>query len=89
MDINLEKNSLDFILLPIGKRFLLIDKVKGKSEALDFINNLILGLHPMLTKKDNNIKHLARILSIAEKTRQALNHNGNVQLHLTNFIVNI
>jgi hypothetical protein len=87
--VNNEKHSLDFLSKTIGEKFIFIDSIKERESALDFINEFILGFHPSLFKRGVNIKKVARILSIAESVRQSLKLNGNIQLHLTNFIINI
>lgn len=75
----------NFIDLPVGKMMEIISNIKNREEAVEFITNLIYKAHSDLIRGEN----LGSFLENANKTLGALKANGNVQLQLTNFVVNL
>jgi hypothetical protein len=82
-----ENNGNDFFNLPIGKKFLLIDKIKSRDEALTFVNGLIYQNHSQITTSPNNFKGLCHFARVLDNTYNNLQANGNVSLHLTNMAI--
>lgn len=76
---------MDFINFPLGKKMETISEIKTRDEAVNFITGLIYSGHSFLVKGES----VNSFLENANKTLGALKANGNVQLQLTNFIVNI
>jgi len=83
------QKSETFLSLPMSEKFLFIDKIKDRNEAINFLTSFIIGQHYLIMSKISHLKKTARILAIAEKTKQSLLLNGNITLHLTDFIINI
>ncbi len=84
-DSNFVVSAMDFINLPLGKKMETISEIKTREEAVDFLTSLIYSGHSFLIKGES----VNNFLENANKTLGALKANGNVQLQLTNFIVNI
>ena len=63
-------------------------KVKGRDEALIFIEKLIHSLNSLLLET-KNLQKIANALQKAEKTKKALHANANVGLQLANFAINL
>lgn len=78
-----------FLKSKTGERFLIIDKIKSRSEAIIFMQNLIEKLHLDLNQNPKNYKGIAKHLEESQKTLNALEANGNVNLQLTNLVVNL
>jgi len=81
---NLEK----FLSASVGGKLATIDKIRGREEALSFIENIIYQLHGTLHHQDKDLKTIAQNLEFANFTLSALKANGNVGLQLTNFTLN-
>ena len=76
----LEKSSDEMLLY--------LDKIKEREEAVAFVEELTLGLHTLLlSSKDSHLK-LSKYLRTSGETLQRLNANGNVNLQLTNMVLN-
>lgn len=80
--------SEKFLKLPIGEKLALCSKVKDREEAKIFIQNLIEILHFDLLNCDGNRQKTAKDLEITVKTLNNLESNGNINLQLTNMIIN-
>lgn len=81
VDINETK---DFITLPIEQKLIFMAKLNDRIKAISFLQNLIITSHELLLQGYNTT-------NLIEGSQEALNRiskNGNVQLQLTNFIVN-
>ena len=65
----------------------IIDKIKDRGEAKEFVQNLIEVAHFNLLNSENNKLKEALDLEILIKTMNNLKLNGNVQLQLTNMII--
>jgi DNA polymerase III delta prime subunit len=74
----------EFINKDVGKKLKMILIIKNREEAIEFMTNLIIGGHKLFLANIN----LAKFVSEANKTLVNLKANGNVQLQLTNFVVN-
>ncbi len=82
---NFAVSAKDFLGFPLGKKMETISGIKTREEAVDFITNLIYSGHSFLIKGER----VDNFLENANKTLGALKANGNVQLQLTNLIVNL
>lgn len=76
---------VDFINSSVGSKLAFISKIKDREEAVSFINNLIIVSHSLLI--DGKVS--PKFIENAQKTLTALKLNGNVNLQLTNLVVNI
>ncbi len=76
----------DFLDAKLGEKLKIISKIAKRDEAIEFINKLIVVGHQ---EKLNNPSAKFQILDEALKTIKNLEANGNVQLQLTNFVVNL
>ncbi len=84
---NFEKEE-EFLKSPVGEKFAYIDKVKGREEAISFLENVIMLLHDKLKLEKDNFLSLARNLKSAQAALNALSMNGNVTIQMTKFILN-
>jgi hypothetical protein len=77
-----------FIQLSTGEKLSYIDKIKDRDEAIEFVENMVNFLHSSL--HENTLKYKSRIkeIELAVKTLSRLKGNGNVNLQLTNLVVN-
>lgn len=80
-----KENVNKFIDGNIGERLNIISKINKRDEAIEFIKNLILVSHEEVLE---NPKSKLQIADEALKTLNNLEVNGNVQLQLTNFVIN-
>ncbi len=76
-----------FIGMTKGERLLFIYNISKRESAKNFIEDLIIGSHYLFTKEKKII--LSAFLKAAESTRKSLIANGNVNLQLTNFVINL
>lgn len=82
-DIEKEKAKL-FINLNIGEKLRIISQITKRNEAINFVDNLITVGHELFLENPN----LVTFLDNANKLKKYLDMNGNIQLQLTNFIIN-
>ncbi|MGA3292131.1 MAG: hypothetical protein ABSC49_03250 [Candidatus Microgenomates bacterium] len=82
------KEMEKFIQLSTGEKLSYIDKIKDRDEAIEFVENMVNFLHSSL--HENTLKYKSRIkeIELAVKTLSRLKGNGNVNLQLTNLVVN-
>ena len=66
-----------------------ISAIKKRPDAVDFISNIINTSHHKLYQKNSDFSSLVKNLKIGNQTYKALNLNGNVNLHLTNFVLHL
>ncbi len=84
-DKKLSNLARDFINKSTSKKLLYINSIRKRDIAINFIEELIVGLHQMLLENAN--PKVAFIIKGASKTLNNLKANGNVQLQLTYFVV--
>lgn len=84
-----DENADKFINSKTGERLLIIDKIKVRLEATVFLQNLIGQLHLQLNNDPKNYQLIAKYLEESQKTLSAIEANGNVNLQLTNLVVNL
>lgn len=75
----------DFLNSSKGVQLKKISDIKDREKAIEFLTNISKLGHKLLLENKNHVT----VLTEAGSTLKALKANGNVQLHLTNFIVNI
>lgn len=73
------EDSEKFLEMTTGQRFAFFDRMKERDEAKIFVESLIFFLHHM-----KNFKNMEILL----QTRTCLKSNGNVNLQLTNLVIN-
>ena len=84
-----DQNLMNFLELSLGKKFSFVDSIKKREEAIDFLQNLTVILHSYLVEGKCDFKEVCSNLSLASYTHLALQRNGNIALHLTNFTINL
>lgn len=67
----------------------MVNKIKGREEALDFVQNLIKQMHFSLLNNEEDRVKFAKNLGITVKTLKNLEANGNVNLQLSNMVINL
>lgn len=82
------ETAINFINSTAGQRFLIIDKIKGRPESIEFVQNIITEFDVLL-KNDNASQLIALQLETSQNTLNALKANGNVNLHLSSLVVNL
>ena len=83
------ENAEKFLELTVGQRLVMIDKIKDRGEAKEFVQNLIEVSHFNLLNSAKNKLKGASDLEILIKTLNNLKSNGNVSLQLTNLVINL
>ncbi|SRR5258708_4654119 len=68
----------------VGEKLKIISVINKRDEAIEFVKNLIIGGHEMFLENFE----MAGMMESANQTLRNLEANGNVQLQLTNFVVN-
>ena len=80
-----------FFDLSTGEKFVYIDKIKNRPEAIEFVQSLIEKLHTNLLTDKSKSSHtvIAKRLELTQETLNKLEANGNVNLQLSNLVVNL
>ncbi len=84
-----------FFKMKTGERFSYIDKIRDRQAAIEFIENTIAFMHQMLhfdgSLHKNALKCNFRMddVKLALKTLSGLYAYGNVNLQLSNFVINL
>ena len=81
------ENAEKFLKLTAGEKLALIDKIKDRGEAKEFVQNLIEVSHFNLLNSAKTKLKEALDIEILIKTLNNLKSNGNVQLQLTNMVI--
>jgi DNA polymerase III delta prime subunit len=76
-----------FLGMTAGEKLAYIDKIKDRNKAIEFAESLVNFLHSGL--HGNKVKYSvqAKNLEVISKTLTRLKANGNVNLQLTNFVI--
>ena len=79
----------EFMKLPIGEKLAFVDKIKDREKAIELAENLVNFLHSGL--HENRVKYSAQAKNseTAQKTLSGLKANGNVNLQLSNMVINL
>ena len=84
---NSEKFIREFLNYTLSEKMNYITGVKTKEDALIFSQTIIVGVHSLLSESPST--EYAKIINSAEILLNAIKANGNIQLHLTNFIISL
>lgn len=78
----------DFLQMTLGAKLSYIDKIKTRDTAIEFAENMVNFMHRSL--HDNEVKYDIDIknINLALETLTRLKANGNVNLQLSNFVIN-
>jgi len=71
----------EFMKLKISQKFSYLDKIKIREEALSFVRNLIIFLHPQIISHATGVK-------ICQQVFNNLKANGNLNIQLTYLAIN-
>lgn len=85
LDEEIEK----FFDLTVGKRLAYIDKIKDRSKAIEFVENMVFFLHSQLQGGVVKYESQGGLLEASTKTLSRLKANGNVNLQLSNLVIQI
>jgi len=66
-----------------------MENLKGREEALMFLENLIFGLHRLLVSNKSDHQKIAEYLKKVQETFMRIKANGNVFLQLTNLTLSL
>lgn len=77
-----------FLKMNIGEKIAYIDKIKDRGAAIEFTENLIQTLHSRLHEDGVKYIQISKLAELANKTLTRLKGNGNVNLQLTNLVIN-
>lgn len=78
-----------FLGMTVGEKLAYCDKIKDREEAKAFVEETIVYLHQILIKSSENQGKIAQNLEVSTKTLNNLEANGNVNLQLTNMVINL
>ncbi len=86
--IKVNDDARNFINSSEGQRFLMVDKIKGRPESIEFVQGIITELDRLL--KSDDVSHIIALqLETTQNKLDALKANGNVNLHLSSLVVNL
>lgn len=77
-----------FLGMTVGEKLAYCDRIKDRGEAKKLAEAIINFLHSSLLETDKNQVEIAKNLEISTKTLNNLEANGNVNLQLTNMVIN-
>lgn len=80
------RKAKEFIKGSTGEKLLFINSIRGRERAIEFLEDFILASHQLLLKR--NHRQIAKIIKGASQALYNLKANANVQLQLTNFVLN-
>lgn len=89
LDAKHDYNTEEFLKKTTPEKLAFVKKIKEKDAALGFLEEVIVGLHKMLVKTKSEHSKIIKCLKVSEKARAGVMLNGNVTLHLTNFVINL
>lgn len=84
-----DERTDDFIGLSTPEKFLYVDKMRKRDEAVSFLEESILTYHQKLQSSDANYSLLAKYLTVFGQTLNAVQGNGNINLQLTNMVLGL
>ena len=82
------KKAKEFLEAEPSEKLLVTDGIRNREEAIEFTEELILGLHKLIHSEKDNYQKCAQALISSQETRKALMAYGNVSLQLTKLAVN-
>jgi len=78
-----------FLKKALPEKLFFVSNIRTRNEAVDFVEKFILGGHFLLISDGQNSQKIARNLRSAETALTYLKANGNIQLQLTNFVLDL
>ncbi len=78
-----------FLSMKIGEKLGFVDKIKDRQKAIELAENTVLFLHSKLHENEVKYSITAKNIEAAEGTLSRLKRNGNVNLQLANFAINL
>lgn len=78
----------EFLKMTTGEKLFYIDKIKDRAKAIEFVENMVNFMHRSLHEKGLKYSVGSDNINLALKTLSRLKGNGNVNLQLSNFIIN-
>lgn len=88
-EINDFREIEDFLKMKTGEKFSYIDKIKDRKLAIEFAENMVNFMHSSLHEKELKYSISPEVVRLALKTLTRLKANGNVNLQLSNFVVQL
>lgn len=79
----------NFLGMTIGKKLTYIDKIKDRQKAIELVENTVNLLHGKLHSDQVKYSYIAKNIEAATQTLTRLKGNGNVNLQLTNLIIEV
>lgn len=79
----------EFFKLSTGEKLAYISKIKDRQNAIEFAENMVNFMHGSLHEKGVQYKFSKDQIEAALKTLSGLNANGNVNLQLSNFVIQL
>lgn len=80
-----QKQIRDFLKMSTGQKLTLTSKIVKRDNAKEFLQEFISAGHEFAKEDPKIMLHLDEAL----KALTAINKNGNVQIQLTNFVINV
>jgi DNA polymerase-3 subunit delta' len=85
----LDEKIEQFLKLTTGEKLGYIDKIKDRSKAIEFVENMVFFLHSQLQGGVVKYESQVSLLEASTKTLSRLKANGNVNLQLSNLVIQI
>jgi DNA polymerase III delta prime subunit len=82
------KEIQKFLEMTTGEKLFYIDKIKDRGKAIEFAENTVNFMHRSLHENDLKYDVGLSNINLALKTLSRLKGNGNVNLQLSNFVIN-
>ena len=82
-----DKDVEKFLEMTTGEKFSYVDKIKDRQVALKLVEDTVNILHGNLSGRGVKYTDIARHIEIALETYSRLKLNGNVNLQLSNFVI--
>jgi DNA polymerase III delta prime subunit len=79
-----EEKIKEFLEIPVGEKLKTTANIKSREEAVALMNGVMLIARRKLLAGES----VVQLIEAAKQTLRSLKANGNVQLQLTNFVVN-
>jgi DNA polymerase III delta prime subunit len=89
IDKSTNDNAEKFMGLTVGEKLNYIDKIKDRDGAIELAESLVNFLHSSLHQNAVKYDVIVRDIEVAQKTLTRLKANGNVNLQLSNLVINI
>lgn len=82
------KEMENFFSLSKSEMLSFVDKIKDRVSAIEFAENMVFFMHGTLHQNELKYDFSVEDIRLATKTLSGLKANGNVNLQLSNFVVN-